>query len=155
MTTFKQVEKKEDQGDWFKFQSSHFDAEKNEFVFDDPEPDAAEFCFRSMIPFFTERLKARKRVVEHVLNPQTRAMERISYYPDPTPEEQKKEQADAQDYMITGIRKAFWGEGKPVEMTREDKLKLFLDPQFDRFAGKCLVERAKAEQQEAEVTQKN
>jgi len=184
MTVFNEQKKADDQGAWFKFQSSHkdkavaeqmdviqkaaegrvFTDEEKEsladlsgklFVFDPPEEGAAEFHIRSLIPFFTERMKARKKKVEFVFNPSTRAMDHVSYYPDPTPEEIEKEQADAWDFMLTGIKNAFWGKDKPIECTPENKIKLMADKCFDRFAGKCLKELADAESKEAEVAEKN
>ena len=156
MTVFnEQAKKPETEGTWFKFQTSHFDKDKKEFVFDDPEEGAAEFCFRSMIPYFVEKMKSRKRKFEFVLNPSTRAMERVSYYPDLTAEEQQKETDDAADYAITGIKNAKWADGKPIECTRENKLKLMKDEQFDRFFGRCIKLITEMAASEAEVAAKN
>jgi hypothetical protein len=155
MTVFNEQKKADDQGTWCKFQTSHFDKDKKEFVFDDPEEGAAEFCFRSMIPYFVEKMKSRKRKFEFVLNPSTRAMERVSYYPDLTAEEQQKETDDAADYAITGMQNAFWGKDKPIECTRENKLKLMKDEQFDRFFGRYIKLIAELEASGAEATEKN
>jgi len=155
MTIFNDNGTSENQGVWFKFQTSHFDFEQRENVFDPPAPDAAEFCIRSLVPFFSERLKTRKKKSEFIFNPSTRAMERISYYPDPTPEEIQKEQEDAWDYLITGIKNAKWADGKPIECNRADKIKLMKIEQFDLFIGHCLRVLAGSEKSEAEAVEKN
>ena len=154
MTIFNE-KKAEDQGAWFKFQNSHFDSEAKKFVFDEPEPDVAEFQIRNMVPFFMERMKARKKKVEHVFNPETRAMERLSYYPDLSADEAQKEQEDAWDYAITGIKNAFFDAETPIECTRENKIKLMQIEAFDRFVAHCLRTLADSEKAEAEETEKN
>jgi hypothetical protein len=155
MTIFNDNGAAENQGVWFKFQTSRFDAEKKETVFDPPADDAAEFCVRSLIPFFTERMKARKKKSEFIFNPSTRAMERVSYYPDLTPEEVQKEQEDAWDYLIIGVKNATWADGTPIECNRADKVKLMKIEQFDLFIGHCLKVLATGEKNEAEVAEKN
>ena len=155
MTIFNDNGTQESQGVWFKFQTSHFDFEKKETVFDPPADDAAEFCVRSLVPFFSKQLKTRKKKSEFIFNPSTRAMERISYYPDPTPEEIQKEQEDAWEYLITGIKNAKWADGKPIECNRADKIKLMKIEQFDLFIGHCLRVLAGSEKSEAEAVEKN
>jgi hypothetical protein len=126
---------KAEQGDWFPFFDSHFDQATGEIAYDPPEEGAAEFCIRSMIPFFEESRKGRKKESKMVLNTATKAMERVSYYPDPSGEEEQKEFDDLWDFVITGIRNAFSDEGKtiPITCTRENKLKLIKLPKFLRF----------------------
>jgi len=185
MTVFNEKVKPEnDLGTWFKFQSSHKDKaiadqmdaiqkaaegrvlavdEKKQltalseklFVFDPPEENAAEFRIRSLIPFFTKLIKSRKKEYEWVENERTGEKARKGFYPDQTPEEVEKEQTDAWDYMITSIKNAYWGEGKPIECNRENKIKLMADKVFDRFAGKCLRELADTESKEAAEAEKN
>jgi len=124
------------QGDWFQFFESRVDPASGEIIYDEPKPDAAEFCIRSLQPFWEERLGQRKKESKMVNNPVTRAMERVSYYPDQTFEEVMKEREDACDYAITGIRNAKWADGTEIACTRENKLKLRKIPAFDRFLGR-------------------
>ncbi len=126
---------KSEQGDWFPFFESKFDPLTGEITYDPPEDGAAEFCIRSMGPFFEERRKNRKKESKMVLNTATRQMERVSYFEDLSPDEDFKENEDAWDYAITGIRNAFADEEKtiPIDCTRENKLKLIKIPKFLRF----------------------
>lgn len=146
-------ENKQQDGDWFPFQDSHFDTGTGKWVFDDPEPDAAEFRIRSMDPFVEEQVDARPVESKIVLNESTRQMQRLSWPKELTPEEKRKAKDDLYDYVITGIKNAFWGEDKPIQCTRENKLKLVKDPRFDRFLNRCLkaVDGILAEKKEEEL----
>jgi hypothetical protein len=124
---------KEEQGDWFAFFSSKIDQSTGEISYNPPEPDAAEFRVRSMASFFENRRKGRKKEYKMVLNPSTRAMERVGYFEDLPAEEATKENEDLWDYAITGIKNAFSASGEPIECTRENKLKLLEIPIFLRF----------------------
>lgn len=124
---------KDEQGDWFAFFESTVDSESLEITYKEPLENAAEFRVRSMVPFFEERRKGRKKESKFVANPQTRAMERVSYYPDLSPEEEEKEMNAAWNYAITDIRNAFWSENSPIECTIENKLKLIKIPSVRRF----------------------
>jgi hypothetical protein len=125
------------QGEWFPFFSSHIDPVTGEPIYEDPHPDA-KVQIRSIGPFIEERIAKRKKVAEHVYNPKTRAMERISYYPDQTLEETKAERDDLWDYAITGLENFKDSKtGEPITCTRENKLKLMKVPVFDRFVARC------------------
>ena len=128
----------EDQGTWFPYFSSRFDAKSGEIVYDEPLPGAAKFRIRKGASFFIERQAARKHRSEFVLNTHSKAMERVSFPVDQTPEEIRQERDDFRDYIITGIDGATWSDGRPIECTRENKLKLFLNEEFDIFVGRCL-----------------
>ncbi len=117
------------QGDWFSYFESHFDTATGEIVYDDPKPGAAEFCVRSVRTFFEEKNKGRKRESKMVLNPSTRAMERVTYFPDRSPEEEEKINDDAWDFAIVGVRK----NGEAIDCSRADKLELIKIPMFLRF----------------------
>jgi hypothetical protein len=126
------------QGEWFSFFGSHIDPSTGETIFEEPVSDA-RVQIRSMIPFVEERMAKRKKSVEHVYNPKTRAMERISYYPELSLDESKTERDDAWDYIITAIEN--FKDSKTNELilcTRENKLKLMKVPVFDRFVARCL-----------------
>jgi hypothetical protein len=138
MTVFEE-EKPEDGGTWFPYFSSRFDVGSKKFVYDEPLTGAARFCVRASLPFYLERQKLRKHRHEFVLNTSSRSMERVSYLEDQTPEEIDKERADLQDYVVTGIEGAKWSDGREIECTRDNKLKLFKNEEFDRFVGKCLL----------------
>jgi len=163
MTVFRQIDE-QSEGTWFPYFSSHFDAQKKEFVFDDPEPEAAQFRIRSLLPFYIERRSGLKKNHEMVLNTATRSMERVSYFPDLSPEAEKKEREDAWDYCITGMKNARWtADGPQMECNRENKIKLMKsssaenpeDREFDRFIGKCLLILSGAEKAETEAAEKN
>ena len=143
---------KEEQGDWFPFFSSTVDPSTGEIVYDKPEKGAAEFRIRSMGPFWEERRKGRKKEHKMVLNPATRAMERVSYYENLPEDEAAKENEDAWDYAITGMNKAFSAPKVPIECTRESKLKLIRMPVFVRFITRVFMtlNESGVKQQEAE-----
>ncbi len=125
------------------------------FIFDDPQEGAAEFQIRRAVYFFLERNEQRTKKHQFVLNPTTRAMEHVSYYPELTVAEKKKEADDMYDYAIVGIRGATWEGGKEIECNRENKLKLMKDEQFSRFVQHCMNTLLEAEKAEAEQTAKN
>ena len=123
-------------GEWFPFFSSGIN-EQGVVTYSDPKPGAGRAKVRSLTPFFEERRAGRKKKSEFILNPQTRAMERVSYFEDLPPAEQKKENEDAWDYCITGLENFFIGK-TPVACDRAGKLELMKRPVFDRFIGRCL-----------------
>ena len=125
------------QGEWFPFFSSHIDPVTGEPVYEEPEKDA-KVQIRSIGPFIEERMAKRKKSVEHIYNPKTRAMERNTFFPDQTPEENKAERDDLWDYAITGIENFKDSKtGALITCTRENKLKLMKVPVFDRFVARC------------------
>lgn len=150
MTVFKESQL-EDPGTWFPYFSSRFDVGQKKFVYDDPVPGAARFRIRSSVPFHMKRQSLQKRRSEYVLNTHTKMMERVSYPEDPPPEQVLQEREDLYDYVVTGIEGAKWDDGRPIECTRENKLKLFINDEFDRFVGKCLTMLA----ERAEASEKN
>ena len=136
MTVFEQSK---EQGDWFPFFGSTIDFMTGDIIYDPPADGAAEFCFRSPIPFWEDRRKDRKKEYKMVLNPTTRAMERVGYYPDLPYAEEQKERDDSWDYAITGMRNARWtDDGPEMECTRENKLKLLKNSAFLRYANRVL-----------------
>lgn len=146
---------KEEQGDWFAFFNSRFDPTTGELVYDPPEKDAAEFRIRSMGPFWDERRKDRKKDHKMVLNPATRAMERVGYYEDLPADQAAKENDDAWDYAITGIRNAFSAPGVEIKCDRESKLKLINMPVFLRFVSRVFVIMSEAGVKQKEASEKN
>ena len=142
------------EGEWFQFFTSRINS-RGEVDYDDPAPDAGRVCVRSLVPYFEERQAKRKKKFEFVLNPNTRAMERVGFYPEQTPEQAREERDDAWDYCIVGLEGIFDGKWNEVACTRENKLRLMRLPVFDRFIARCLVllseSRVKAEQ----VAEKN
>ena len=138
MTVFKEGGA-DDQGVWFPYFSSKFDAKSGKIVYDEPLPGAAKFRIRKGVTFYIERSKLQKKRSEFVLNTHSKAMERVSFPEDQTPEEAKQERDDYKDYIVTGIDGATWDDGRQIECTRENKLKLFLNEEFDLFVGRCLI----------------
>jgi len=142
-------------GEWFPFQNSHIDPSTGEPVFDDPEKDA-KVQIRSMSPFFEERIASRKRKVEHVLNPKSKIMERVSFYEELSIDEARKERDDAYDFAITGIEGFKDAKtGRIIECTREDKLALMKVPVFDRFFARCQQLLASSGVKQGEIETKN
>lgn len=137
MTVFKEGGA-DDQGVWFPYFLSKFDAKSREIVYDEPLPGAAKFRIRKGSAFYIERNALQKKRSEFILNTHSKTMERVSFPEDQTPEEIKEERDDFRDYIITGIEGATWDDGRQIECTREDKLKLFLNEEFDLFVGRCL-----------------
>lgn len=146
---------KDAQGDWFPFFGSRFDPLTGEIAYLKPEPDAAEFRIRNMTGFFEERRKNRTREYKMVLNPSTRAMERVGYYEDLPPDEAQKESDDAWDYAITGMKNAFAVDGLPMDCTRANKLKLVKIPIFLRYIQRVFQILADAGVKKAEESEKN
>jgi hypothetical protein len=141
------------EGEWFRFFGSHIDPNTGETVFEDPVSDA-RVQIRGIAPFIEERIANRKKTVEHVLNPKTRNMERISYYADLTPDQERQEREDVWDYAIVSFENFRDKKtGTEIECTRENKLKLMKVPVFDRFVGRCLQlltdSQTKAREEEA------
>jgi hypothetical protein len=143
----------ESRGDWFKFFDSEVDLQSGEIMYSEPRADAGEICIRSVSPFWREKVEGRKKESEFVFNPKTRAMEKVSYTVELTPEEEAKERDDSYDYCITGFRNLFDGEGNEILCTRENKMKLMSVPRFERFILKCLeiqINTANSEKEDAE-----
>lgn len=141
------------EGEWFPFFTSKIN-EQGVVTYDDPKQGAGRARIRSLTPFFEERRAGRKKKSEYVLNPQTRSMERVSYFEDLPPAEQKKETEDAWDYCITGLENFYIGKNL-VNCDRAGKLELMKRPVFDRFIGRCLQLLAAAGVKEKDETEKN
>jgi len=122
-----------EQGDWFPFFDSRFDMQTGEIIYDPPKEGAAEFRVRPLTGFYEEVRKGRKKEHKMVVNPGTRAMERVSYFTDQSPEEEQKEREDSYDYAITGMRAAFWSADNPISCDRPNKIKLMHNPAFSRY----------------------
>jgi len=141
-------------GEWFYFFSSRINPTTGLIEYDDPASDA-KVQLRNMSPFFEERLKGRKKLVEHVQNPKTRQMERLEYYRSLSFEEAKAEREDAWDYAITGLENFKDKTGNIIACTRENKLKLMKVPVFDRFIARCMELLANAGIKQKEEIEKN
>lgn len=126
------------EGEWFQFFNSTINPNTGEIEYDDPVQDA-RVQIRNIGPFFEERAAKRKREVDHVLNPKTKAMERISYTKELSYEEAKTERDDAYDYAIVAFEGFKDKTGKTIKCTRENKLKMMRVPVFDRFVGRCMA----------------
>ena len=146
---------KDDQGDWFSFFNSRFDQATGEIVYDPPEEGAAEFRIRSMGKFWEDRRKDRKKEYKMVLNPGNRQMERVGYYEDLPAAEAQKENDDAWDFVITGMKNAFSAPGAEIKCDRESKLKLVNMPVFLRFISRVFVIMSEAGVKQKEASEKN
>ena len=140
-------------GEWFAFFGSHIDPTTGDVIYDQPVENGARVKIRSMGPFIEERLAKRKMEVERVLNPKTRAMERLRYYPEQSMEEILKEREDTYDYAIMDFEN-FKDKNtkKVIECTRENKTKMMKIPVFDRFVARCLQTLGESGVQEAVET---
>ena len=146
---------KDDQGDWFSFFNSHLDTETGSVVYDKPKKGAAEFRVRSMSPFWDERRKGRKKENKFVLNPISRQMERVSYVEDLQSDDAEKENGDAWDYAITGMKNAFSAPKVEIECNRENKLKMVDMPVFLRFINRVFVILSEAGVKQKDASEKN
>jgi hypothetical protein len=143
------------QGEWFPFFGSHFDPITGDVVYEDAVSDA-KVQIRPMTPYFEERIAKRKREVEHIYNPKTRAMERITFFKELSIDETKAERDEAWDYAITGIEGFKDSKtGKEITCTRENKLALMKNPVFDRFVARCQQMIASSGVKEAQDLEKN
>jgi hypothetical protein len=144
-----------DVGEWFPFFGSHFDPITGDVIYEEAVSDA-KVQVRSMAPFFEERIAQRKREVEHIYNPKTRSMERITFFKELSVAESKAERDEAWDYSITGIEGFKDAKtGKVIECTRENKLALMKNPVFDRFIARCQQLIASSGVKEAKDLEKN
>ena len=143
------------EGEWFPFQTSHLDKESGEWLFDPPDSDA-RVRVRSLQPFLDQRAAKRERVFEHVLNPKSRQMERISYLKEQSVSEIQRDMDDGWDYAITGLENfKDKRSGVTIERTRENVLALMRVPAFDRFIGRCMRILSGAEVEQREAAEKN
>lgn len=142
------------QGEVFTFFASRIN-EGGVTVFEEPKKGAPKVTIRSMAPFIEERMKGRKKIYETVHNPVTRGMERISYYPDLTPEEAQAERDDLWDYVIESFEEKFTDHGKVIPCNREGKLLLMKNPVFDRFVARCQQLLSSSGVKEKEEAEKN
>jgi hypothetical protein len=141
-------------GERFQFFHSTVNPETEEIIYGDPLPDVW-VELRPTTAFFEERNKGRARKVEHILNPKTRQMERISYYPELTGEEQAKELEDAYDYAILNFVGFTDKAGNDIPCTRENKIKMMRVPVFSRFVMRCLKVIGASEAEAAKEEEKN
>lgn len=143
------------QGERFQFFTSRLDPNTGDVIYDEPAGDAW-VTVRNLTPFYEERLSRRKKVVEHVLNSKTKAMERLSFYPEQSLEELKAERDDAWDYAITGLENFKDSKtGKIITCTRENKIALMKVAVFDRFVARCLQLLAASGVKDKEDAEKN
>lgn len=145
----------ESQGDWFDFFESRIDLATGNIIYDDPKPGTGKACFRPSRPLIMERISKRKKDSEFVLNPKTRSMERVEFFKSATIEDQQKENDDLTDYVITGLKDFYDAKGKPIECTRENKIKLSKVPVFDRFMARCMEIQMNADVKQMEKEEKN
>jgi len=145
----------ESNGDWFDFFESNIDLNTGNIVYEDPKPGTGKACFRPSRPLVMERVANRKKESEFVLNPKTRAMEKVEFYKSQTVEEQQKEQDDMTDYVITDLENFYDAKGNPIECTRENKLTLAKVPVFDRFMARCMEIQMNSNIKQAEKEKKN
>ena len=145
----------ETKGEWFNFFTSSIDPNTGDVKYDEPVKDA-RVCIRSMTPFIEERIAGRKKCVEHVYNPKTRGMERLSYSQELSFDEAKAERDDTWDYVITGIEGFKDAKTKEVmKCDRATKLKLMKNPVFDRFIARCMQLLANSGFEAKEEQEKN
>ena len=129
-------------GEWFPFQTSSVRLTDGETVFDEPVEGIGRVKLRPLTSDIIEQIQrdTTKKIVEHVVNPSTRKMERVTSF-DQTPEQKKKDQTLTWDHIIMEWEnKAPFlnNDGTNIECTTENKMKLMEKPVFARFVGRCL-----------------
>lgn len=139
-------------GEWFEYIGSKIDIQSGEVIWDEKVVKGVRVKVRNPAPLMEEQLEKRERIVEHVLNPKTKAMERISFFKELTFKEAKKEKEENYNYIIEDFE-GFTYQGKPIECTRENKIAMFNDPAFDRFIGRCIraIQSEGVKQQESDL----
>jgi len=143
------------QGERFQFFGSRIDTETGDVIYEAPAGDAW-VTVRNVMPFYEERNLKREKKHEHVWNPKTRQMERITFVPDLSFEAAQKEREDAYDYALLdfeGFKNSKTGE--VITCTRENKIALMKNPVFNRFIGKCQEILAGAGIKDKEEAEKN
>lgn len=147
-----------DLGEWFSFRNSHFDQKSGEWIFEEPimGKNGPKVRVRRLQPFLQERMNKRKKVAEHVLNPKSRSMERIAYFPELSEEAAQKEMDDTWDHAITDfVNFKNKKTDEIIECTRENKLIMIKVPVFNRFIGNCLELLEGSEEKKAKDAEKN
>jgi len=144
------------EGERFQFFKSYNDPTTGDAIFENEPEGDAWVTLRPIQPFLEKCIEKRKTIVEHVFNPKSRAMERLSNLQEFTTEEAKKERDDAWDYAIISFENFKDSKtGKEIECTRENKLKLMKIPVFDRFIARCMKILADAGVVDKEEQEKN
>ena len=145
----------QNEGEWFYFFDSHIDHKTGEVIYGEPDTKA-RVKIRPLAKFIEQRMLHRKKQVEHVVNPKTRQMERIEYYPELTPKQIKQEREDTNDWVIQDFE-GFkdMKTGKPIKCNRENKNKMMEVPVFDRFVARCLEIQSNTGIDKGEIETKN
>ena len=124
-------------GHRFQFFTSTVDPKTNEPVYEDPAGDMY-FTIRSMAPYFEAYNLKRKKLVDVVLNPKTRSMERITYLPELTEEESRSQMEGAWDWAIMDFEGAKDKTTKEiVSVTLANKIRMSKNPMVNRFLTRC------------------
>jgi len=131
------VDFEQESGAWFTFFTSKV-KDDGTVEYEDPEDGAGRICIRPISTFVQDYFASRKNKAEFVLNPKTRAMERVEYTVDQTAEERKKYQFELWDYAITAWENFSDSKGQEIKCTAENKAKMMRLAMFDRFVSKCL-----------------
>lgn len=141
-------------GVWFPFFYSHIDPSTLEVTYDDPIENGPRMKIRDPAPFFRERSDKRKTKSEFVLNKATRAMNLVTSEVELTAEQKRAESDDFADYVICDLEN-FKLEGRIVECTREDKIKIMDFSLAAMFVHRCIAIMQESGAQEEEAERKN
>lgn len=128
-----------DKGEWFPFFKSQL-LEDGDIKYSDPEPDEpCRIKLRLADSEFIEAMQkeTRKEVVERVLNPKTRQMERLKDF-DQTPEQRRQEREMIWDYAIMDWEGVLDVNGTVVECNLTNKMRMMNVPIFARCVSRCL-----------------
>ena len=146
----------ETQGVWFKFFNSEM-GENGELTYLDPKEGAGEVCIRAMDSDLARELEARtsKTVEKFVLNPKTRAMERVQYK-EQTPDQKREENDGTWDYVIQDWRGILDMNGDEIPCTSENKKRIMKKSlQFLWFVARCIQLVTRSNVDTAEGAEKN
>jgi len=144
-----------DEGNWFSFFESSQDMTNGDITYADPVEGAGQICIRDPQPFWVEKAGSRKKKAEFVLNPKSRAMERVEYDTPLTAKEEAQERDDSIDFMVVSFKDFYDKNEKPIKCTRENKLVLMSVSVFARCVGRCLELSRNEVSKRAEVIEKN
>lgn len=126
------------EGVWFPYQQSKVDPNDNENIIWEDPIEGAEFKIRSIDPYIREKIikEDKTRAVKFVVNEKTKAMERLSYIPEKTFEEQIKSTQDMYIWAIISW-KGVGSKGNLLEVNDDNKIKLANNSEFCRFFNRC------------------
>jgi hypothetical protein len=147
------------EGIWFPYRQSEVDPDDREKIIwkDVNEKENGKFHIRSIEPYIEERLKKESKLTryEFVLNPKTRAMERVAFTPEKSFDEKMEETQVMFVYAILDWEGVGVKGGSVLEVSDENKKRLARNPEFVRFFDDCQKKLKEQSSEYKEQSEKN